>query len=142
VQVSEQKIIVCCPQAVTGGPELLHQLVHELRGMGRDARIAYYPFEKSFSCPEPYQRYDAPQGPLIDAPDTFVLLPETATWVIRHLRRARVGVWWLSVDNYFLAHHQSMFKDVYHRFASLVRGYRGRIERGKSGYKHLWPGED
>jgi hypothetical protein len=130
VKANEQKIVVCCPHAITGGPELLHQLVHELRKMGQDAQIAYYPFEQTFACPEPYKKYDAPQGPLIDATDTFVVVPETATWIIKRLKKARVGVWWLSVDYYFLALHQSILKDVYHRFRSLVRGYRGLI-RGR-----------
>lgn len=122
MKVNEQKIIVCSPHAVTGGPELLHQLVHELREMGRNAYIAYYPFEQTFDCPEPYKKYNAPQGPLIDEVDTFVLVPEPATWIIKRLNKAKVGVWWLSVDNYFLAQHQSMLKDTYHRYRSLIKG--------------------
>lgn len=122
VRVNERTIVVCCPHAVTGGPELLHQLVHELREIGRNAHIAYYPFEQTFTCPEPYKKYNAPQGPLIDEDDTFVLVPEPATWIIRRLTKARMGVWWLSVDNYFLALRQSMLKDVYHRCRSLITG--------------------
>jgi hypothetical protein len=122
VKVNEKKIVVCCPHAITGGPELLHQLVHELREIGRNAHIAYYPFEQTFDCPEPYKKYNAPQAPLIDEPDTFVLVPESATWILKRLNKAKVGVWWLSVDNYFLAQHQSVVKDIYHRYRSLVRG--------------------
>lgn len=130
MKVNEQKIVVCCPPAITGGPELLHQLVHELREMGRDAHIAYYPFEQTFACPEPYKKYNAPQGSLIDEVDTFVLVPEVATWIIKRLNKAKVGVWWLSVDNYFLAQHQSILKDTYHRYRSLIRGCGGLI-RGR-----------
>lgn len=122
MKVNEQKIIVCSPHAVSGGPELLHQMVHALREIGRDAHIAYYPFEQTFTCPEPYKKYNAPSGPLIDEADIFVLLPEPATWVIKRLKKAKVGVWWLSVDNYFLALRQSVIKDTYHRFRSLIRG--------------------
>lgn len=139
MKVSEKKIIVCCPHAITGGPELLHQLVHELREIGREAHISYYPFEQTFTCPEPYKKYNAPQSALIDESDAFVLVPESATWIIKRLKKARVGVWWLSVDNYFLVQRQSVFKDAYHRFWSLIRGYRGLI-RGRmplSRMRHL-----
>ena len=109
--VNENKIIVCCATAVTGGPELLHQLVDALRKIGRDASIAYYPFNQSFSCPEPYKKYDAPQVNLLDNNDVFIIVPESATWIIKNIKNARVGIWWLSVDNYFLAKHQSRLKD-------------------------------
>jgi len=119
--VHEAKIIVCCSKGVSGGPELLHQLVHELRANGREAYIAYYPFNISFSCPEAYKRYDAPQAQLSDEYGTFVVVPETATWIAKYVKKARVGIWWLSVDNYFLASHNSVIKDLYFRYKSLVR---------------------
>lgn len=121
MHVPEKKIIVCCSQAVTGGPELLHQLVHELRSHGRDATISYYPFDRPFSCPEPYKKYDAPQSQLFDDEDTFIVIPETATFLINKIKNARIGIWWLSVDNYLLAKHQSKFKDIYLRYKSLIR---------------------
>ncbi len=121
MKINEERIIVCCPHAVTGGPELLHQLVHELREMGRNAFIAYYPFENTFECPEPYKKYNAPQSSLIDEKDTFVLVPETATWIIKRLKKSGVGVWWLSVDNYLRVRDQSKLKDLYHRLKGPMR---------------------
>ncbi|MDO9162964.1 MAG: hypothetical protein Q8N35_04160 [Methylococcaceae bacterium] len=118
--IDQDKIIVCCPQIVTGGPELLHQLVHELRAIGRDAKIAYYPFNEKFICPEPYRKYDAPQGELRDDPDTFVVIPEADTWITKRLNKAKIGIWWLSVDNYFNATHQSLFRDIYIRYRLLI----------------------
>jgi len=118
--IDQQKIIVCCPQIVTGGPELLHQLVHELRAMGRDAKIAYYPFNEEFICPEPYRKYNAPQGELKDNSDTFVVVPEADTWITKGLSKAKIGVWWLSVDNYFSARHQSRVRDIYIRYRLLI----------------------
>lgn len=120
--VNERKIIVCCPHVVTGGPELLHQLVHELRSIGRDAYIAYYPFDQKFSCPEPYRKYDVPQGELVDDENTFILLPEVVTAFARKIKKARVGIWWLSVDYYFPVTHQSKLRDFYSRYMSLIRG--------------------
>lgn len=119
--VPEAKIIVCCSQGVSGGPELLHQLVHELRANGRDAYICYYPFDIAFSCPEAYKKYDVRQTALIDEADTFILVPESATWILKLVNKARGGVWWLSVDNYFLAKGKSRLEDLYLRYKSLVR---------------------
>ena len=119
--VHESKIIVCCSKGISGGPELLHQLVHELRLNGREAYISYYPFDTPFSCPEAYKKYDVPQTKLIDKPDTFIVIPETATWIAKYVKKARVGVWWLSVDNYFIASHNSKIKDFYLRYKSLIR---------------------
>ena len=121
MKITEKKIVVCCSQAISGGPELLHQLVHELREIGRDAHIAYYPFGEPFTCPEPYKKYNAPQGPLLDEPDTFVLVPEVATSIIKRFKKAKAGVWWLSVDNYLLAKHQSRLNDLYLKYKSLIR---------------------
>lgn len=121
MHITENKIIVCCPgSSITGGPELLHQLVDELRNIGREAYIAYYPFDHTYECPELYKKYDAPQDNLIDNDKTFIIIPETATTIARGINNARIGVWWLSVDNYLLARHQSMLKDIYWRYTSLI----------------------
>lgn len=99
--MSPRRVTVCCPaSAVTGGPEALHQLVDALRTLGHDAHIAYYPFEGSFECPEPYRHYAAPQGHLTDELGDLVIVPETATYLLLGIRNADVAVWWLSVDNY------------------------------------------
>jgi hypothetical protein len=96
-----KKILVCCPGAsITGGPELLHQLVDALRNMGHNAYVCYYPFEQKFSCPEAYQRYDAPQALFEDTRSLFIVLPEVATSYTRSTRKAKIAIWWLSVDNF------------------------------------------
>ena len=133
--INQEKIIVCCPQIVTGGPELLHQLVHELRAMGRDAKIAYYPFNKEFTCPESYKNYNAPQCALRDDSDTFVIIPEADTWISKSLNKSKIGIWWLSVDNYFSATHQSVIWDVYIRYR-LLMGHRVPIYKMKK-FVHL-----
>lgn len=120
--IKADKIIVCCTgNGVTGGPELLHQLVHQLRKLGHDAYVAYYPFECRFECPEAYRHYDAPQAPFSDAPGNFIVVPETATRLLKEIRQAQAAVWWLSVDNYFGALHQSRLMDLVVRYKTLVR---------------------
>jgi hypothetical protein len=120
VKVDHPRILVCAPHVVTGGPELLHQLVHTLRGLGRDAYITYYPFEQSFEVPEPYRIYDAPVARFSDDPDTFVIIPESATPIQRRVRLGQTGVWWMSVDNYFYTQGESRWIDWYTRYRSLL----------------------
>ncbi len=118
--MSRKKIFVCSPTAVTGGPELLHQLVHELRNIGRAAYITYYPFEEKLECPTPYRRYDVPQAKLSDDLDALVIVPETATWIARPLKKAKVMIWWLSVDYYFARTGDSKIRDFIWHFYGLV----------------------
>jgi hypothetical protein len=118
-----EKIIVCCPgDIVTGGPELLHQLVTELRAFGKEAFISYYPFSKCFSTPQPYSHYDTPQKAIIDSPNVLIIFPETATHLIPKIRQARIGVWWLSVNNYLGKIHSSAAKNLLEDFYWRIKG--------------------
>lgn len=119
-----KKIQVCCTRGVTGGPELLHQLVDQLRKNGRDATIVYLPIGEPFECPEPYRLYDAPQSQLQDEPGVLVIVPEVSTAFLRMLKHATLAVWWLSVDNYLCVNRESPLKDAYWRYKSLLLGHR------------------
>ena len=139
------KIFVCSPSVVTGGPELLHQLVDELRRIGHEAYIVYYPFGQTHQCPEPYQCYDAPQSQLIDEPDALVVIPETATWIGRQLKKARVAVWWLSVDNYLDHCGESKIRDFYMHMKGFLRprnfSQRKMTISSLKGYFHFFQSE-
>lgn len=97
-----KKIYVYCPgDAVTGGPELLHQLVAELVKNKVLASIVYYPCDRTWSTPEPYLRYKCPvESEVPDASDIAVIVPEVATTLLYRFSHARRCIWWLSVDNY------------------------------------------
>lgn len=97
-----RKIYVYCPGgSVTGGPELLHQLVSELNKIHVPASIVYYPCDRTWSTPEPYLRYGCPiEKEASDEPDIAVIVPEVATDLLYRFSRARRCIWWLSVDNY------------------------------------------
>lgn len=126
--LTASKIIVCCSQAETGGPECLHQLVHELRHAGHEAFIAYYPFGEDFTPTAAYACYDAPQAKLLDEPEALVVIPEAATWIARSLRRAKVAINWLSVDNYFQRKHVSAWRDFVKRYKSLAKSRASLFE--------------
>ena len=114
------RILVCCPGSViTGGPELLHQLVHELRTLGHDAYITYYPFNQQWNQPIEYTVYDAPQIPFSDIHGQLIVIPETATWISRRVNYADLAIWWLSVDNYYERSKESKIIDIYRH----VKGY-------------------
>jgi hypothetical protein len=119
-----KKIQVCCIRSVTGGPELLHQLVDQLRKNGHDATIVYLPLGEPFECPEPYRIYDAPQSDLQDEPGVLVIVPEVSTALLRKLKQATGAVWWLSVDNYLGVNRESCLKDAYRRYKSIILGRR------------------
>lgn len=96
------RLFVCCPaNLVTGGPELLHQLVHEVNDLGGDASITYIPAGAAAKAPEAYTQYACPVVTTIpDVDDSIVLVPEVMPAVLRRFKHARLVVWWLSVDNY------------------------------------------
>lgn len=97
----------------TGGPEATHQLSDALMSQGFDARMVYFkwpdlaqgplrefPAYEGFA-PE-YERYKvnlARQAP--DEEGNVIVLPETLAHAVPFFQKAKVLVWWLSVDNAF-----------------------------------------
>ena len=89
------------PNIVTGGPEALFQLSHELLEMGVDCRTHFLgqfenPIDKEFSS---YKcNWDVPLD--LDE-DTLCIIPEVATGLIGHplFSKPKMAIWWLSVDN-------------------------------------------
>ena len=106
--MQNNKIFVVCPaNKTTGGPELLHQLCHELRSQGYDALMLYYGFdEKKFSQPVA-SRYIFYKNPytmdFVDRIGDWFVLPETQPNFLRQIKKAHKIFWWLSVDNFYRA---------------------------------------
>jgi hypothetical protein len=100
--ISARRVYVVCPgDLVTGGPELLHQLVDALRKEGREAFIVYHPFRPGWRTAEPYRRYDCEIATNVpDEEDCAVVVPEVHTPVLNDFRRTQHVIWWLSVDYY------------------------------------------
>ncbi|MGI2173250.1 hypothetical protein [Shewanella ulleungensis] len=98
------KVYVLCPgNVVTGGPELLHQLVDSLNKKGDVASIVYYPFESNFDVPNAYKHYNVNHKVFSDVnfEGNAVVLPEILTGYKRFFPKSKVYIWWMSVDNYF-----------------------------------------
>lgn len=100
----------------SGGPEATHQLSDALIEQGFDARLVYFHWrdlergwpsagfpERGCFAPE-YKRYKANYATQpIDEEGNVVVLPETLAYAAPIFKRAKVLVWWLSVDNSFNA---------------------------------------
>lgn len=99
--------VACSANVVTGGPELLHQLVHQLNQLGLNAYIHYYYYEdnkKGSKDPtdEAYKKYNNPVIEKIqDNKNNIYIVPEVKTNLLQEFNNIQKVIWWLSVDNYY-----------------------------------------
>jgi hypothetical protein len=113
----DTKIFVACPaNGSTGGPELLHQLAYHLRkDLSIDAYMYYYfdfTFDKlkskiknEFKAISNYQMYNVPYVfdiPLEDDNSKNILIVPEGLYGLSSFKNIRKGVWFLSVDNYYI----------------------------------------
>ncbi|MGJ1514897.1 hypothetical protein ACR79N_07875 [Sphingobacterium siyangense] len=97
------KVFVYCPaQVVTGGAELLHQLVDLLNRQGRQAFIVYYG-DKENEVPSAYSKYNIRVSDSVeDSEKNIVVFYEAVFDKIKNIKKAQIFLWWLSVDNFFI----------------------------------------
>ncbi len=97
-------VFALCPaNALTGGPEALHQFVHKARQQGFDARIVYVPASADAQVPDTYRCYDMEiDQPASYSPHDIVVVPEVMTTALPEQPVAKYVLWWLSVDNFFV----------------------------------------
>lgn len=112
-------IYVACPaNSATGGPELLHQFVHELVNLGFNARIFYYRRTDKHPVHESYLDYEMELVDVIeDEKNNILIVPETYTELLYQFTNIRKVIWWLSVDNYF------GFLNADYRFVKMVKNF-------------------
>jgi len=92
--------------AATGGPELLHQLVHNLRSIGYQAYMYYLPNNHPHPVHESYEIYDNPFVREIDDDEHNVLIVPEMYEIIRifdDYKNIQKVIWWLSVDNFIVS---------------------------------------
>lgn len=102
---NETIIYVACPANIaTGGPELLQQLVFELRKIGLNANIYYYSYKNQNPVHEAYIKYNNPYTTkIIDSLDNILIVPEVKTNLLFEYKNVQKVIWWLSIDNYYNA---------------------------------------
>ena len=96
-------IFICSPgQYYTGGPQSLHELCSFLRKMQFNACMHYINHQSNPVHPE-LKKYHLPFSKrLVDSPHNIIILPETMLNLFRSIKKSRVVIWWMSVDNYFV----------------------------------------
>jgi len=101
---SETKVYVHCPaNVVTGGAELLHQLVHLLNCNNIDAYIVYFDDPKT-KVPKDYiKSYNIKTAEnVVDSEENVEVIYEGRFDLIRNNKKIQKLLWWLSVDNFYL----------------------------------------
>lgn len=103
----EQKKVfyVLCPAYVkTGGTELLHQLVKELRVQGKNACMAYTEIsDKNPGINPAFLEYIddyVKEEEIEDKVGNTIIVPEIYCPSLEQYRHLKKYIWWLSVDNY------------------------------------------
>lgn len=105
----------------SGGTELLCQFSKSLSDSGIENYMVYVNADGVHSpVPEVFQKYHVRcAGSYVDASDAVMVVPETYVHMVQEIEciKGTVMVWWLSVDNYFVA-YDSILKegnlDVWH----------------------------
>jgi hypothetical protein len=99
----QKKIFILSPSKFTsGGPELLHQLCHELNMLGFMSYMHYVDGESTNDrVPEVYKTYNLRVSEIIDTESNLIIIPESYPSFVNKYSKIRVCFWWLSVDNYF-----------------------------------------
>ena len=104
IQNIENKTIYvyCLASVVTGGCELLHQLVDYLNNNGREAYIVYVGKGKH-EIPQAYSSYNIKvSDDIVDTTDSIIVVDEGFMYLVKSIKYAHCIFWWLSVDNFFL----------------------------------------
>ncbi|MEO1783963.1 hypothetical protein V4762_02675 [Thermodesulfobium sp. 4217-1] len=99
------KIYIAVPASIfTGGPELLHQLMFQLKNVLKidNVFMYYYPLGSSDPIHPNFKIYNpTPIDFIEDSQNNLLIVPETSSLFINY-SQIRKALWWLSVDNFYL----------------------------------------
>ena len=119
------RVLVICPgNAMTAGPEALHQLVAVAHALGQRAEIVYHPFDRTFETPAAYRKHGAPVGRYADEPGTLIVFPEIFTTLALRVRQAEAAVWWMSVNNFTGERYGRPWRDRLRYWKYMLKGQR------------------
>jgi hypothetical protein len=130
------KVLVICPgNAMTAGPEALHQLVADLNRLGQPAEMVYHPFNRRFEPPAPYRKYGVPVGTYAEEAGTLIVFPEIFTTLALRTKNAAAAVWWMSVNNFTGVRYGRPWRDRLRYWKYVLKGKRPW--RGLKALAHL-----
>jgi len=123
--------IACFANFSTGGPELLHQLAyHIINDLNVEAFMYYYDFDSNkFKTPvhPEYEIYNVPY--VLEIPENednkinILIVPEilSSLSLLTKFKNIRKGIWFLSVDNYYLSRKKDSFvKRVVNKISKII----------------------
>lgn len=118
-------VLIACPgNAMTAGPEAIHQLASDLIRLGHNAAVVYFPFSREFQTPEPYKKYSVPIVKYRDVEGELIIFPEIVTTYALKVRHAEAGIWWMSVNNYTCVRYGYVWRDKLRYLKNLAKGLR------------------
>ena len=112
----DSKIYAMCPSnVVTGGAELVYQLVDYLNNHQRPAYIVYFGEDNLNVVPDAYKKYNIMLADNIpDEKSSFIIFPEGFLYLSQPYTKAQKIFWWMSVDNfYILSGYNISLKDIF-----------------------------
>jgi hypothetical protein len=118
-------VLIACPgNAMTAGPEAIHQLAADLIRLGHNAAVVYFPFSSEFQTPEPYRKYGVPIARYRDIEGELIIFPEIVTTYALKVRHAQAGIWWMSVNNYTCVRYGYAWRDQLRYLKNVAKGLR------------------
>ena len=132
--IQNKKVYVyCLASVVTGGCELLHQLVDFLNDNHRDAYIVYIG-KGAKKVPEAYSAYNIKVANEIeDSEGAVVVLDEGFLYLADNFKKAHLIFWWLSVDNFY---NTNYFSRIYRQYGVIhtLSGYLKGVFKNRTKY--------
>ena len=136
LQLTEKsKIYVPCPAGVvTGGAELLHQIVDIINNNGREAYIVYFGTNEH-KIPSDYKKYNIRTSEDIkDEEENVIVIYEGDFKEAYNIKQAQICLWWLSVDNYFLCNTHTISEMIYYQLNYPQKYTKGMMFYGILNY--------
>ena len=103
----------------TGGPKDLHQLGYELKNLGKNVFMFYFPNENKNPVHKNYRIYDLPYTHEIkDEKKNILIIPEInkTISISKKYRNIQKAIWWLSLDFFFV----TKFYDNFPKFIRSI----------------------
>lgn len=118
-----RKVLVVCPgNAMTAGPEALHQLVERMNALGQPCAMVYHPFSLTFATPQAYQKYNVIVEKYDDKPGNLILFPEIFTKLALQTHGAQAAIWWMSVNNFTGIRYEKPWRDTLRFLKNKIKG--------------------
>ncbi len=93
-------IIIASSKFSSGGTESLHQLADGINNSGGKAYLFFYDNPQK-KIEEKFEKYRVTSIDYIeDEIENIVVIPETLTFLMGKIKKARIVIWWLSLDFY------------------------------------------